>query len=99
VIDDSKDGLVSRRHEPLAREPEDPPIVARMVVEIRSDGFRTIARGAIEDAATGDRVAVEARGGTPMALAASLARTIFSAPALAKHAVRAWLQGRSNRHE
>ena len=69
-------------------------MVARLIVEIRSDGFRTVARGAMEDAATGDRVAVEARGTTPMALAASLARTIFSAPALARHAVRALLEGR-----
>jgi hypothetical protein len=70
-----------------------------MVVEIRSDGSRTIARGAIEDALSGERVAVEARGTTPMALAASLAKNIFSAPALARHAVRALIQGRRRKDE
>ena len=70
-----------------------------MVVEIRSDGFRTIARGALEDASTGDKVAVVARGTTPMALAASLAKTIFSAPMLAKHAVRSLIQRRLGKKE
>jgi len=72
----------------LAMQPDEPPVVARLVVEIRSDGRRTIARGALEDASSGERVGVEARGTTPMALAASLAKTIFSAPMLAKQAVR-----------
>jgi hypothetical protein len=65
-----------------------------MIVEIRSDGTRTVARGAIEDALNGESVAIEARGTTPMALAASLAKSMFSAPALARTAVRALLQGR-----
>src|SRR6188508_152002 len=52
----------------LARE-EDLPVVARLVVEIRSDGRRTVARGAMEDTATGQGVAVEARGDSPMKLA------------------------------
>jgi hypothetical protein len=69
-------------------------VVARMVVEIRSDGVRTIARGALEDATSGERVAIEARGSTPMALAASLAKSMFSAPVLAKQAVRALIQSR-----
>jgi hypothetical protein len=91
--------LAKPEQEALAPEVEDPPVVARMVVEIRSDGFRTIARGALEDASSGDRVAVVARGTTPMALAASLAKTIFSAPTLAKHAVRALIQNRLNKKE
>lgn len=78
----------------LAEQPEEPPIVARMVVEIRSDGTRTIARGALEDAASGERVAIEARGSTPLSLAASLARSMLSAPLLARHAVRAMLEAR-----
>ncbi len=81
----------------LAHAPDEPPVVARMVIEIRSDGTRTIARGALEDAATGERVAVEAHGSTPLALAGSLARTIFSAPMLARQAVRALIQGRGRR--
>jgi hypothetical protein len=78
----------------LAREPEEPPVVARMIIEIRSDGTRTIARGALEDAMNGERVAIEARGTTPMALAASLAKSIFTAPMLARHAVRALIEKR-----
>ncbi|MBN2192275.1 MAG: hypothetical protein JW751_05620 [Polyangiaceae bacterium] len=78
--------------------PEDePPVVARMVLEIRSDGTRTVARGAMEDVATGQRMAVAAEGTTPLALAAALARSMFSGPTLAHHAgraVRALLQSR-----
>lgn len=73
---------------------EEPPVVARLMVEIRSDGTQTIARGAIEDITSGDRVAVEARGSTPAQLAASLAKTVFSAPLLARAAVRAVLDSR-----
>lgn len=79
---------------PIEREPDEPPVVARMVIEVRSDGTRTIARGALEDATTGERVAIEAKGSTPLALAASLAKAMFGAPALARHAVRSLLKGR-----
>jgi hypothetical protein len=78
----------------LAPEPDEPPVVARMIVEIRSDGTRTIARGALEDAMNGERVAIEARGSTPLALAASLAKSMLSAPVLARQAVRALIQAR-----
>ena len=84
----------------MERSGEEPPVVARLMVEIRSDGSRTIARGAMEDVATGERVAVEAAGTTPVDLAASLARTILTAPLLARTAVRAVLdakRGRSGR--
>jgi|SRR5687768_7486362 hypothetical protein len=81
----------------LAEQPDEPPVVARMVIEIRSDGTRTIARGALEDALSGERVAVKAEGSTPMALAASLAKTIFSAPALAGQAVKALIEQRLKR--
>lgn len=77
----------------LARE-EDLPVVARLVVEIRSDGRRTIARGAMEDAASGQGVAIEARGDSPVKLAASLARAMFSLPALGRGAARALLRAR-----
>jgi hypothetical protein len=76
---------------------EEPPVVARLVVEIRSDGSRTIARGAIEDTASGQRVAIEAKGSTPLLLAASLARELFRLPALARTAARALLQSRRRR--
>ena len=93
------DQLAPSGQDTLAPEPDEPPVVARMIVEIRTDGSRTVARGALEDASSGDRVAIEARGSTPMALAASLAKSMFSAPALAKHAVRALVQRRLGKKE
>jgi hypothetical protein len=95
--DEQERGLEPSRDRRLASEPGDPPVVARMVVEIRSDGTRTIARGAIEDVVSGEKVAVEARGTTPMALAASLAKTMFSAPMLARQAVRALIASKLRR--
>jgi hypothetical protein len=68
---------------------DEPPVVARLVVEVRSDGSRTVARGVLEDLVTGERTAVEARGGTPLGLAASLARRLLTAPLLARRAGRA----------
>jgi hypothetical protein len=56
------------------------PVVARLVIEIRSDGTRTVARGALEQAELGERIGVEARGGSPAALAADLLRAIISLP-------------------
>lgn len=82
--------------EVVESQPE-PPVVARLVVEIRSDGSRTIARGALEDVGLGQRVAVEAHGATPLALAASLAKAIFAAPILARGAIRALLPTRTAR--
>jgi hypothetical protein len=66
---------------------EEPPVVARLVVEIRSDGSRTIARGALEDAQHGEKVAIEARGDSPLQLAIALARSLTQLP-------RAMLRGR-----
>src|SRR4051812_32730813 len=70
---------------------DEPPVVARLVIEIRSDGRRTIARGAAEDAILGEKVAIQAEGTTPLALAVSLAKTLFSLPALARGVMRAVL--------
>ena len=75
--------------ETLAERPGEPPIVARLVIEIRSDGSHTIARGAMEDALSGQKVAVEASGTTPLALALSLAKSIVATPVLARQAFRA----------
>jgi hypothetical protein len=74
---------------PLADRPGEPPVVARLVIEIRSDGSHTIARGAMEDALSGQKVAVEASGTTPLALALSLAKSIVATPVLARQAFRA----------
>src|SRR5688572_22497509 len=65
-------------------EHEEPPVVARLVVEIRSDGTRTIARGALQDATLGQEVAIKAEGTTPLALAASLVRAMLKAPSLSR---------------
>ncbi len=78
----------------IERARGEPPIVARLVVEIRSDGSRTIARGAMEDAATGRGVAIEASGRSPLQLALSLARSLVTLPAFGRSA-RALLRGRS----
>jgi hypothetical protein len=67
----------------------EPPVVARLVLEIRSDGLRTIARGAMEDVRTGQRALVDAAGTTPLALAAALARSMFAAPGVAHRAGQA----------
>ena len=77
--DDDGSPLVTRPPDELRQQTE-PPVVARLVVEIRSDGSRTIARGALEDAQRGDRVAIEARGDSPIQLAIALARALTRLP-------------------
>jgi hypothetical protein len=76
----------------------EPPVVARLVVEIRSDGSRTIARGAMEDVASGQRTTVEARGDSPIQLAIALARSLTQLPRLgARSAIRGLLGKRRER--
>lgn len=87
AIDTSRALVVDRPANPPVLS-EEPPVVARLMVEIRSDGSRTIARGAIEDIASGERVAVQAEGTTPAQLAASLAKSLFTLPLLASRVVR-----------
>ena len=72
----------------------EPPVVARMIVEIRSDGSRTIARGAIEDVATGQRTQLEARGDSPIQLAIALARSLTQLPKLSARSTIRGLLGR-----
>ncbi len=73
----------------------EPPVVARMIVEIRSDGSRTIARGALEDTNTGQRTTIEATGASPIQLAFALARSLTQLPGLSTRAViRGLLGGR-----
>lgn len=71
---------------------EELPVVARLVVEIRSDGSRTVARGAMEDAASDTRVAIEASGASPLELALGLAKSILAAPWLRRQMVRGGLR-------
>lgn len=83
------DRLAERRTDTPLAEDEDLPVVARMVVEIRSDGSRTIARGAAEDPTTGEKVALRVDGTTPLQLALSLMKTIGQLPAMALGAAKA----------
>ena len=95
MADDDKPGMLHPKSGELQPEP---PVVARLVVEIRSDGSRTIARGAIEDVATGQRTTLEARGDSPLQLAIQLARALTQLPRLgARSAVRGLLGRRRGR--
>ena len=73
--------LVSRPPDDPAN-PGEPPVIARVMVEIRSDGSRTIARGAMEDLLSGERVAIEARGSSLLNVALQLAGSMRSLPNL-----------------
>jgi hypothetical protein len=76
---------------------EEPPVVARLVVEIRSDGSRTIARGAVEDTVSGQSTMIEARGDSPLQLALALARSLTQLPRIgARSAVRGLLGRRKS---
>lgn len=97
MADRSKTDLVAKPPDEL-ESVQEPPVVARLVVEIRSDGTRTIARGAVEDAQRGERVAVEARGDSPIQLAIALARSLTQLPRLtARQAVRGLLGKRRDK--
>jgi hypothetical protein len=76
----------------LEKKPE-LPVVARLVVEIRSDGRHTIARGMAQDA-TGERVQVEAEGSTPLQLALALVKALREVPSLARGFAKGLLPGR-----
>lgn len=96
--DDPKTELVSRAPDGEIERSDEPPVIARLVVEIRSDGSRTIARGAVEDAQRGERVAIEARGDSPIQLAIALARSLTQLPRLsARSAVRGLLAKRKDK--
>jgi hypothetical protein len=91
-VTNRRDQLVPDANDPKSQaldSADEPPVVARLVVEIRSDGTRTIARGAAEDAASGERVAIQIAGSNPLELALSLVKTIGAVPSLAKNAVAA----------
>lgn len=70
----------------------EPPVVARMMIEIRSDGSRTIARGALQDEASGQKVSLEAQGETPAQLAAQLTRSLLSLPLTSMQLTRTLLR-------
>lgn len=97
--DDAKPELVRAHRADERRELQpEPPVVARLVVEIRSDGSRTIARGAAEDVANGHRTTIEAHGDSPIQLAIALARALTQLPRIgARSAVRGLLGRRRDR--
>jgi hypothetical protein len=88
---DAREKLAGRDPKPLVPERE-LPVVARLMVEIRSDGSYTVARGAMEDSVSGQKVAIEASGGNPLALALSLAKSLTDVPWLARQAFRALIR-------
>jgi len=65
---------------PANRAPE-PPVVAQLMIEIRSDGSHTIARGALHDLRSNESAHVHAEGKTPQQLIASLLGSLLSLPA------------------
>lgn len=89
----SRAPIVDNRGADLSEAGAELPVVARIVVEVRSDGRRTLARGAMEDAASQTRVAIEASGATPLELAMALAKSIFAAPWLPRQASLSSLRG------
>jgi hypothetical protein len=94
--DDDKPELV--KAPPAGELQSEPPVVARLVVEVRSDGSRTIARGAVEDVVNGQRTTIEARGDSPIQLAIALARALTQLPRLgARSAVRGLLGRRRDK--
>jgi hypothetical protein len=88
---DTRNDLAPRDANRLVPEKE-LPVVARLMVEIRSDGSYTVARGAMEDQVSGQKVAIEASGANPLALALSLAKSLTDVPWLARQAFRALMR-------
>ncbi len=88
----ARDKLAEKTAKAVVPDPGELPVVARLVVEIRSDGSYTVARGAMEDAVSGQKVAVEASGWSPLALPLSLAKSITGVPFLAAQAFRALIR-------
>jgi len=84
---DPRDELAAAPAKPLVPERE-LPVVARLMVEIRSDGSYIVVRGAMEDSVSGQKVAIEASGANPLALALSLAKSLTDVPWLARQAFR-----------
>lgn len=71
--------------------PDELPVVARMVVEVRSDGTKTVARGAIEDLQTGQQVAIQTDAMDTNELSTALAQSLLATSGLAKEALKALL--------
>ena len=83
--------LEPRKPNPLVN-PENLPVVARIMIEIRSDGTRTMARGALDDVLNEQQTAIELPPMTPLelsaALSATISRTLLETPGAARAALR-----------
>jgi hypothetical protein len=85
-LEAKKDASLDEQHEL--------PVVTRLVIEVRSDGSRTVARGAVEDVRTGQKVELNAEGATPLLLIASLLKSLGDVPSLVKRATALFLSGK-----
>jgi len=79
VLGQVRDALTKRPAADLAQSDE-PPVVAQLMIEIRSDGSRTIARGALNDLRTNESAQVHAEGRTPAELMLTLASSLIALP-------------------
>jgi hypothetical protein len=95
----SSSALQTTSEAPLEELGDAPPVVARLIVEIRSDGSRTIARGGLEDLTTGQKVAIRAEGTTPAQLARALASTLVTLPLFAARIARSLSRGEGTQPE
>ncbi|MEY4575803.1 MAG: hypothetical protein RL701_506 [Pseudomonadota bacterium] len=80
VLGQVRDALNKRSSTQLQQAADEPPVVAQLMIEIRSDGSRTIARGALNDLITGESAQVHAEGRTPSDLIMSLATSLLALP-------------------
>lgn len=80
VLGQVRDALTKRPAGDLAPGEQEPPVVAQLMIEIRSDGSRTIARGALNDLRTNESAHVHAEGRTPADLMLSLASSLMALP-------------------
>lgn len=82
-------GALARAKSDAPAEATEPPVVAQLMVEIRSDGSHTIARGALNDLRTGESAQVRAEGRTPAELVVSLCSSLLTLPSTVMKHVRA----------
>jgi hypothetical protein len=81
VLGQVRDALTRRNSGDLGPAGDEPPVVAQLMIEIRSDGSRTIARGALNDLRNGESAQIHAEGRTPGDLMLSLASSLLALPA------------------
>lgn len=99
VLGQVRDVLHRRSSAGLDAPLAEPPVVAQLMIEIRSDGSRTIARGALNDLRSGESAQVRAEGRTPRDLMLSLAGSLLSLPASFSDMSRRRHQSQRTSHE